>query len=67
MLETLPADRDGALADWQRTLRRAAWSAFDGIAENLAANPRTLKAAVRAREQLAAGLGKAVPEPKEDL
>ncbi len=67
MLETLPADRDGALADWQRTLRRAAWSAFDSIAENLAANPRTLKAAVRAREQLAAGLGKVLPEPKEDL
>jgi len=62
MLEALPADRDGALADWRKTLHRAAWRAFDGIAENLAANPRTLKAAVRAREQLAAGLGKALPE-----
>jgi len=66
-LETLPADRDGALTEWRETLRRAAWGAFDGIAENLAANPRTLKAAVRAREQLAAGLGKALPKPKEDL
>lgn len=61
MLETLPADRDSALAEWQRTLRRAAWSAFDGVAENLAANPRTLKAAVRARDQLAAGLAKTLP------
>jgi CRISPR system Cascade subunit CasA len=65
MLETLPADRDTALAEWQRTLRRAAWRAFDGAAENLAANPRTLKAAVRARDQLAAGLEKALPEPKD--
>lgn len=64
-LETLPDNRDGALAEWRETLRRAAWHAFDGIAENLAANPRTLKAAVRAREQLAAGLGKALPEPKD--
>jgi CRISPR system Cascade subunit CasA len=63
-LEALPADRDGTLADWRETLRRAAWRAFDGAAENLADNPRTLKAAVRAREQLATGLGKALPEPK---
>ncbi len=63
-LETLPADHDGALAAWRGTLRRAAWRAFDGIAENLAANPRTLKAAVRARDQLAAGLAKALPEAK---
>jgi CRISPR system Cascade subunit CasA len=64
-LEALPTDHDGALADWRKTLRRAAWRAFGGIAENLAANPRTLKAAVRAREQLAAGLGRALPEPTD--
>ncbi len=62
VLEAIPTDRDSALTEWRETLRRAAWRAFDGIADNLAANPRTLKAVVRAREQLAAGLGKALPQ-----
>lgn len=64
ILEQVPQDRDAALTEWQQTLRRAAWRAFDGIAENLAANPRTLKASVRGREQLARGLAN-VFEPQK--
>lgn len=58
MLEDLPEGPETALSTWQATLRRAAWQAFDGIARNLDAQPRTLKAAVRGRQQLASGLVK---------
>jgi len=60
-LEALTHDREEALAAWQTTLRRAAWRAFEGTASNLDGQPRTLKAAVRGRGQLAAGLAKALP------
>ena len=62
MMEALPAGRDQALEPWRETLRRAAWEAFDQVATNLEHDPRKLKAVVRARDQLAAGLGKALPK-----
>ncbi|OIO91393.1 MAG: type I-E CRISPR-associated protein Cse1/CasA [Anaerolineae bacterium CG2_30_64_16] len=60
-LEGLPEDREGTLTSWQQTLRRMAWDAFEAVAEDVETDPRALKAAVRGREQLAAGLAKALP------
>ena len=60
-LETLPEDRTGTLANWQKTLRRTAWEAFESVAEDVETDPRALKAAVEGRGQLAAGLAKALP------
>jgi CRISPR system Cascade subunit CasA len=57
-LERLPEDREGAIGAWQDTLRRTAWRALDGAAEEVGANPRGLKASVKARSQLAGGLAK---------
>ena len=64
MLEALPDDVEGTLTDWRETLRRTAWAAFNRVAGDLERDPRNLKATVRARDQLAAGLGKALPEHK---
>ena len=61
MVSALPAYRDEALADWRKTLYRAAWAAFDPLAKDLGHDPQALKAVVRARDQLAAGLAKALP------
>ena len=60
-LEALPGAPETALDAWAETLRRTAWAAFGRVADNLGYHPRTLKAAVKSREQLAAGLGKALP------
>ncbi len=60
-LEGLPHNREETLASWQQTLRRTAWETFDGAADDVESDPRALKAAVRGRDQLAAGLGKALP------
>jgi len=60
-LEELPQDREVALMGWQQTLRRTAWDAFEAVAHDVETEPRALKAAVRGREQLAAGLSKALP------
>jgi CRISPR system Cascade subunit CasA len=60
-MEELPRARDGALESWRTTLWRTAWQAFEDVAANLGADPRSLKAVVRARDQLAAGLAKALP------
>lgn len=62
ILEQVPADRDAARRAWQKTLRRVAWSAFNGIAKDLARDPRALKAFVNAQQQLAAGLAKVLPD-----
>ena len=64
-MEALPQDGDEALVAWRQTLLSTAWAAFDRAADNLGYNPRTLKAVVRAREQLAAGLAKALPVEDE--
>ncbi len=60
-LEGLPQDREGTLTAWQQTLRRVAWEVFDAVATEVGADPRALKATVRGREQLAAGLAKVLP------
>jgi CRISPR system Cascade subunit CasA len=61
VMETLPDDREEALAAWRDILRRTAWDAFDQVADSVGFSPSGLKAVVRARDQLAAGLGKALP------
>jgi len=60
-VEALPHNIDTALATWRKTVLRTAWRAFDQVADNLNYDPRTLKATVRARGQLRAGLAKALP------
>jgi CRISPR system Cascade subunit CasA len=62
ILELTPQDKDAALTEWQQTLRRTAWDAFNSIAEDLANDPRALKAFVRAQGQLAGGLRKVLPQ-----
>jgi CRISPR system Cascade subunit CasA len=64
-LEALPGDVEGTLADWRVRLRRTAWAAFDRVADDLEHDPHNLKAAVRAREQLTAGLRKMLPENED--
>jgi CRISPR system Cascade subunit CasA len=65
MVEALPSGPEEALERWHRGLVREAWRAFDHAAELIAASPRSLKATVRARDQLAAGLAKALPAQAE--
>jgi CRISPR system Cascade subunit CasA len=60
-MEALPDDADAAMSDWQRTLKRAAWEAFDRVTDQVVHDPQKLKAVVRSRGQLAAGLGKTLP------
>jgi CRISPR system Cascade subunit CasA len=62
LLEALPDDVEGTLTRWRDTLQRTAWVAFDRVARDLEHDPRNLKSTVRARDQLAAGLGKALPK-----
>ena len=57
-MEGLPQDRAGTLAKWRDTLRETAWYAFEQVAEEVSHDTRCLKAVVRARGQLGAGLGK---------
>ncbi len=61
LLEALPSDIEGTLESWRETVRRTAWAAFDRVVGDLERDPHKLKATVRARDQLAAGLGKALP------
>lgn len=61
-MERLPDDVEGAMTVWRETVRRTAWAALDRVAGNLEHNPRNLKAAVRARGQLAMGLKKVLSE-----
>jgi hypothetical protein len=58
----LEQGREAALEAWRGVLLRAAWAAFDPVAEGVGHDPYSLKAVVRARGQLAAGLGKALPK-----
>lgn len=60
-LESLVATPAVALTAWSATLHRAAWAAFESTASNFDAQPRSLKAAVRGRDQLAMGLAKVFP------
>ena len=61
LIEELPRSREIALDDWRRVLVRHAWEAFDAAAEGVGSSPRALKAVVRGRDQLAAGLANALP------
>lgn len=61
MMVDLPQDREGALETWRTTLQRAAWGAFNPIADNIGGDPTRMKAVIRAQGQLAAGLAKALP------
>jgi CRISPR system Cascade subunit CasA len=56
LVEGLPNDVETALDTWHDTVRRVAWEAFDYVAGQVEHDPRNLKAAVRGRGQLAAGL-----------
>ncbi len=60
-LEALPTNRVATLTDWQKTLRTTAWRVFNAAAQDVETDPRALKATVRGREQLAAGLTKTIP------
>ena len=60
-MEALPDAPDAALEGWQETLRRAAWQAFDRVTNQVSHAPQKLKAVVRSRGQLAAGIAKALP------
>lgn len=60
-VEALPRDAERTLGHWREILLRSAREAFDHAADNLAHDPRALKAVVRASGQLAAGLAKALP------
>jgi hypothetical protein len=57
----LPQTTEEALTRWRETLVRTAWKAFSQVTDSMGYDPRVLKAVVRAREQLAAGLAKALP------
>lgn len=60
-MESLPRQKEQALEAWCTTLQRMAWAAFDQVADDLGYDPHKLKAVVRARDQLAAGLSKVLP------
>jgi CRISPR system Cascade subunit CasA len=60
-MEALPGETEGALERWHEILVRTAWRTFDQVTGNLGYDPGTLKAIVRARDQLAAGLAKMLP------
>lgn len=60
-MQRLPQEREAALSDWQQTLRRAAWAAFEQAASDLRHDPRKLKAVVRAQNHLGVGLKEALP------
>jgi len=62
MLVALPNDVEGTLADWRETLRRTAQAALNRVATDLEHDSRNLKATVRARDQLKAGLRKILPD-----
>lgn len=66
-LEGLPERREETLAIWQQTLRHIAWGTFDGVTEDVETDPRALKAVVRGREQLAAGLVKVFPATDDSV
>jgi len=62
LIETLPDAAEETLARWRETLHRTAWIAFNRLLGDLERDPHKLKATVRARDQLAMGLGKVLPK-----
>jgi CRISPR system Cascade subunit CasA len=66
LVEGLPEDIEGALGAWHDTVRRVAWRAFDYVASQVEHDPHNLKAAVRGRGQLGAGLTKVLPDSQSE-
>jgi CRISPR system Cascade subunit CasA len=61
LLTSLPDDPDTALTKWRLEVRQSAWDALEHAIKLSGESTRCLKAAVRAREQLARGLAKELP------
>lgn len=61
LVQSLAAGDKTALEDWIMTLRKTAWGALEKVAAGLGRDPVSLKASVRAREKLGAGLSKVLP------
>lgn len=57
----LPVKTDETIQFWQEILRATARDALSHITDNLETTPRALKATVKARGQLEAGLAKEIP------
>lgn len=57
-MQGLPVDREAAMGTWQTTLKQAAWAAFARTSDQFSHDAHKLKAVVRSRGQLAAGLGR---------
>lgn len=64
-MQSLPRRGEAALADWRTMVFRVALSAFDQVARTVGHSARTFRAEVQARDQLLAGLAKAMPVPTE--
>jgi CRISPR system Cascade subunit CasA len=58
LMVDLPLEREAALLQWQKTIKRAAWRALDQARRLAGESPVALKASVQAGNQLAAGLAK---------
>jgi CRISPR system Cascade subunit CasA len=65
ILETLPDWREQVLENWRLKLIQAVWETFDPVTDSLGSDSRTLKALVRARSQLAAGLAETLPRASD--
>lgn len=65
MMEALPKTREQTPQFWRRHLVTAAWESFDRVTRELEGNVRGLKATVKARGHLAAGLAQVFP-PLDD-
>lgn len=61
LMEQLPSAGEEALAAWFTLLRRTAQDSLERVLAMVENGPRGYKAAVQARQQLAAGLAKALP------
>ncbi|MBN1314214.1 MAG: type I-E CRISPR-associated protein Cse1/CasA, partial [Anaerolineales bacterium] len=59
VIATIPNEIDTVLAQWQQLVVQTTWNALDHLLSQIEATPRGFKAAVQARNQLAAGLVKA--------
>lgn len=61
-MESIPKEPERALSQWDKTLRQAAWHAFEASTCSLDHSARTLKALEDARRSLAGGLAKVLPK-----
>jgi len=61
LVQRLAAGEKSALEDWTMMLRKTAWESLEKAMMGLGGDPVSLKASVRAREKLGAGLSKVLP------